>query len=81
MRKATMFKVQLFGRDSLGHSIKRDLSANFPTFELAIDAAEATAAVSGSMTSYRITDVRGKILLDVGVYGSRRRFTHRGVAA
>jgi hypothetical protein len=81
MRGTTMFKVQLFGRDSLGHSIQRDLGASFATFELAIDAAEATAAVSGSMTSYRITEVRGKILLDVGVYGSRRRFTHRGVAA
>jgi hypothetical protein len=60
MRKTTMFRVQLFGRDSVGHSIQRELGANFPSFEPAIDAAEATAAVSGSMTSYRITDVRGK---------------------
>jgi hypothetical protein len=81
MRKTTIFKVQMFGRDSLGHSIARDLSANFSTFELAVEAAEATADVSGSMTSYRITDARGKSLLDVEVCGSRRRFTHRDVAA
>jgi hypothetical protein len=82
-----MFKVQLFGRDSFGKCIQRDLGASFATFDLAIDAAEAVAASSakrlsgGTLTNYRITGVSGVILLDVGVYGSQRRLTHREAAA
>jgi hypothetical protein len=82
-----MFKVQLFGRDSCGKCIQRDLGASFATFDLAIDAAEAVAANSakrlsgGTLTNYRITGVSGAILLDVGVYGSQRRLTDREVAA
>jgi hypothetical protein len=76
-----MFKVQLFGRDSVGERVQRDLGASFSTFELAIDAAEAVAANSakgsrGTLTNYRITGVSGAMLLDVGVYSSRGRFTH-----
>jgi hypothetical protein len=82
----TIFKVQLFGRDSFGKCIQRDLGASFATFDLAIDAAEAVAASSakgsrGTLTNYRITGVSGVILLDVGVYGSERRLTHREDAA
>jgi hypothetical protein len=46
-----MFKVQLFGRDSLGECIQRDLGASFSTFDLAIDAAEAVAASSAKRLS------------------------------
>jgi hypothetical protein len=81
-----MFRVQLFGRDTVGKSFRCDLRPGFATFESAVAAAERAAANSGNtslvtLTNYRITGISGVVLLDSGACGSNGRFTHRGAAA
>ena len=81
-----MFKVQLFGRDGSGKCIRRDLKCCFATVNLAIDAAEAAAKTfdgdsRATVMNYRVTDLGGATILDVGVHGSSRRLMHRADAA
>jgi hypothetical protein len=81
-----MFRLKLFGRDTVGKSFQCDLRASFATKELAVEAAERAAArrTNGSLvtlTNYRITGSRGLLLLDVEISGSQRRLRHKGAAA
>ena len=75
-----MFKVQLFGHDSIGKAMRCDLPPSFATCGSAIEAAE-TATIKnvngfrGTPTNYRIIGDGGAILLDVEVNGSQRRFS------
>ena len=76
-----MFKVRLFGRDTLGKSIQRDIDPSFGTCQQAIDAAETTTTHNtygfrGSPSNYRITGASGATLLDVQVSGGKRHFAH-----
>jgi hypothetical protein len=76
-----MFKVRLFGRDTLGKSMQHDIGPGFGTCQQATDAAERATAHNtygfrGSPLNYRITGASGATLLDVQVSGSKRHFTH-----